>query len=247
VRRFFFLARSVFVMMVRDRAALIGTLLIPLVLLFVLCLVNPGASIGEVSAAAWLTVGVLVMGMLSGAVDGDMAWLTMTRDRGILWRVRASPLPPATLLLAYTGARLVLVLLKAALIVGVGMLVFGVRLQWDGLLPALGLVVLGGAVFLALGQAVAAAAPTAGAATVTANLIFFPVIFTSNLFIAGLPPQLEAITRWNPAYLLVELLRAVLLGVEPGQALWINLVGLLIYGLLGIIVAIRFFQWEPKR
>ncbi|MCU0493490.1 MAG: ABC transporter permease [Chloroflexaceae bacterium] len=247
MRRFFFLARSVLVMMLRDQASFIGTLLIPIVLLLVLGAVNTDARVGAISIAAWLTVGVLVQGMLAGAVDGDMAWLTMTRDRGILWRVRASPLPPATLLLAYTSARLVLVLLKALLIVGTGMLVFGVRLEWSGVLPALGLVLLGGAVFLALGQAVAAAAPSASAASVIANLIFFPLIFTSNLFIAGLPAWVENITRWNPAYMLVDLLRPALLGMEASQAAWINLTGLLLYGVAGIILAVTFFQWEPKR
>lgn len=247
MRRYTFLSRAFFTMMLRDRTAFIGSLLIPLMLLLVLSSVGSGDATRTTSYAAWLTVGVLVQGLLTGALDGDMAWLTSTRDRGILWRMRASPLPPATLLLAYVSARLVLTVAKAALILAVGVAVFGVQLEWSGLVPAAGLVLLGGGVFLVLGQALAAAAPTASAASVIANLLFYPIIFTSNLFIDDLPVWLEQIARWSPASMLVDLLRPALLGMAANQAAWINLAGLLLYGLTGIMLAARFFQWEPKQ
>jgi hypothetical protein len=30
------------------------------------------------------------------------------------------------------------------------------------------------------------------------------------------------------------------------QAAWVNLLGLGLYGLLGLLVAVRFFRWSPR-
>lgn len=247
MRLYWTIARSLLTIMVRDRGALIGTLLIPIVLMVALGTLNSGGTADAVTVAAWLMAGVMVQSVMSSSLDGDMAWLTGMRDRGILWRIRATPLPPSVLVLAYISARLVLVLAQMALITVVAVLIFRVRIEIGTLVPALGILVLGSVVFLLLGQALAAVAPTASAASLYGNLFFFPLIFMSNLFIIGLPENIERFARWSPAYMLVDLLRPALVGATANQAAWINTGGLVGYGLFGMIVTARFFGWEPKR
>jgi ABC-2 type transport system permease protein len=199
-----------------------------------------------VSSASWLMVGIVVQNIVSSGLIGDSNWLAYTRDLGVLRRVRATPLPVITLIGAYVLIRLLLILLQSMLIIAIGILVFGAQITWGGLIPAIIIGICGGAVFLALGQAIAAAAPRATSSNYIAQLIYYPLIFLSNLFIGITVDWLKAIARWSPAYMLVDLLRPALLPMSANQPAWLNLTGLLLYGLVGMILAAHFFRWEPK-
>jgi ABC-2 type transport system permease protein len=235
-------------MAVRDKGTYVANLILPIGLFVLFTALNTGAG-GVAGVAAWLMAGVMVQSIMTSGLETDMTWLANTRERGILLRVRATPLPPGMLVAAYTLVRLLMVMFQTALIVVVGLLVFGVRINEGAILPAIGMVLLGGIVFLALGQAIASAAPTAGAASAIANLIFFPLLFLSNIWISteNLPAVVQNIIRWNPAYMLVDLLRPTLVALPATQAAWINLIGLMCYGTIAMVLAARFFRWEPKR
>jgi hypothetical protein len=47
--------------------------------------------------------------------------------------------------------------------------------------------------------------------------------------------------------MLVDLVRPALVPVPPAQAAWLNALGLLLYGALGLLIAARLFRWEPRR
>jgi len=249
MRRFWILFRSFLLIMLRDKGSLFGNLALPVGLLLLFGTISGNATIGTFTVAAWFMAGVTVQSIMSSGLGSDMAWLTSTRDRGILLRVRATPLPPAMLVGAYVSVRLLLVIAQAAAIVAVAVLVFDVQVTWRSLVPATGIVALGGVVFLLLGQAIAAAAPNANTANTLSNLVFFPLLFLSNLVVLTetFPQWLDNISRWNPAYMLVDLLRPTLIPIEANQAVWVNVAGLICYGLLGLFLAARFFRWEPKR
>lgn len=249
MRRYWILTRSLLMMHLRDRATLFWNLAFPVGLLLLFGTMFGNARAEPASVAAWFMAGIIVQNIMVSGLAGDAAWLTSMRDRGILLRVRATPLPPGTLVGAYVAVRLLLVAAQSALIAAVAVLAFGVRIGWTAVAPAAGLVLLGGIVFLLLGQAIAAAAPNARASNVIANAIFYPLLFLSNLVIltTSFPAWLEKLSRWSPAYLLVDLVRPALTATPAAQAAWVNLAGLLGYGALGLAVAARFFRWEPKR
>jgi ABC-2 type transport system permease protein len=192
--------------------------------------------------------GVLVMNIMTAGLAGDATWLATMRDRGVLLRLRVAPLGVTDLVAAYAVVRLGLVMLQSALIVGAAMLVFGVRPGWSTVIPAMLVTLIGGVVFLLLGQALAAVSPTASAANVLSNMIYFPILFLSNLVIgiAAFPDWLESIAQWTPAAMLVDVLRPILTADQALHAVWINLVGLLVYGMLALVIVARWFRWETR-
>jgi ABC-2 type transport system permease protein len=248
MRRFWIVFRALLTMMVRDRETLVANVILPIGLLLLLgSIFNSTGSEGAINAAEWLLAGILVQNIMTAGFSGDMSWLTSTRDRGILMRVRATPLPTWTLIASYLLVRLLLVLAQSAIITAIAIVALDVEIAWANVAPALAIVLFGSVVFLVLGQAIAAVAPNAQAANAIANIVFFPLLFLSKLVISALPPTLEQISRWNPAYMLVDLLRPALIPIPAMQSTWINLVGLLCYGVIGLWLAARFFRWEPKR
>jgi ABC-2 type transport system permease protein len=196
-----------------------------------------------------LAVGVVSLNVMSSGLIGDSAWLTTMRDQGILQRMRATPLSPALLVVAYSLVRLALILAQSAAIVAVAILTLEARFTWEGLASGLLWAVLGAAVFILLDQALAGVAPNAGAALVIGQAVYVPLMFVSNLSLPSemLPAWLLGLSRWSPALMLVDLVRPALVPVAPLQAAWLNALGLLLYGVLGLAVAARFFRWEPRR
>jgi ABC-2 type transport system permease protein len=246
MRRMLTLTRSLLLINLRNRMTLFWNLVFPIGILLINGMIFAGES---PEAAAWLAVGVVTLNVMSSGLLGDSAWLTNMRDQGILQRMRAAPLPPALLVVAYGLVRLALILAQSAAIVAVAILVFEARFTWDGLTGGLLWTMLGAAVFILLGQALAGVAPSAGAALVIGQAVYFPLMFVSNLFMPSemLPAWLLELSRWSPALMLVDLMRPALVAIPPLQAAWWNALGLLLYGVLGLVIAARFFRWEPRR
>ena len=249
MRRLLVLIRSLLTIELRHPAVLFWNFAFPIGVL----LLN-GAIFGardEVpgTTAAWLTAGIIVLNIMAGALLGDATWLVNVREQGILQRVQATPLPAGALVFAYAVVRLLLVLLQAALIVLVAVLALGARFTPGGLLAAALLALIGAMAFLLIGQALAAVAPSVGVANAVGQVIYFPLMFISNLFlpIEIMPEWLAAVARWTPAFMLVDLLRPAMVDVPAIQAGLLNLLGLALFGAAGLAVAARFFRWQPWR
>ena len=241
MKRFLILTRANMLMNMRNRTTLFWNFAFPIGLIILYGVIWP-------DAISWLTAGIVVLNLMSSGMLGDATRLTDLRERGILRRVRATPLPAAHLIASYVAARLVLLLAQSAAIIGTAALIYGARFSWGGLLAALPLAIVGGLVFLLLGQAIATVAPSTSAAAAIGQAIYFPLMFVSNLFVPleQLPAWLGNTTRWTPAAMLVDMLRPALLPVPAAQPAAINALGLACYGLLALVLAARLFRWEPR-
>jgi len=145
--------------------------------------------------------------------------------------------------------RLLLVLAQCAALLATAALVYGAEFTWSGLVTALPLAIIGGLVFQALGQLISAIAPNSGAAGAIGQVVYFPLMFVSNLFlpIEQLPAWMIRISQWTPATMLVDLIRPALVPVPQQQSTLITLAGLAVYGFAALFLAARWFRWEPQK
>jgi ABC-2 type transport system permease protein len=235
------LAKANMLMNLRNRTTLFWNFAFPVGLILLYGALWP-------SVIAWLTAGIVVLNLMSSGLLGDSTRLTNLRERGILRRVQATPLPTWQLIAAYVLTRLLLVLVQSAVIVATAVLLYGAEFSWGGLLTALPLAAMGGLVFLALGQLISAGASTSGAAGAIGQVVYFPLMFVSNLFvpIEQLPAWLARISTWTPATMLVDLVRPALVPIPARQSTAITLAGLAVYGLVAMVLAARLFRWEPR-
>jgi ABC-2 type transport system permease protein len=242
MKRFLILAKANLLMNLRNRATLFWNFSFPIGLIVLYGVIWP-------DVIGWLAAGIVVLNLMSSGLLGDASRLTELRERGMLRRVRATPLPAWQMIAAYVIARLLLVLAQSAAIVATAVLLYRANFTWGGLAAALPLALVGALVFLLLGQAIAAIAPTAGAAGAIGQAFYFPLMFVSNLFlpIEQLPTWLGNITRWTPATMLVDLVRPTLVPVPAGQPVLFNTIGLAIYGMVALVLAARLFRWEPRQ
>src|SRR5580700_779824 len=176
-----------------------------------------------------------------GSCYGQLAvGLAARRQNGILKRVRATPLPAWAYFIGLLAHCILVSLADIALIVGVGRL-YGVPVPSHWLAIAL---TLGAASFCALGVAVASVISNAEAAPAVAQFVLFPLLFLSGTYLPIHSQLLSRVTGWLPIRPFNEALTGPL--SRHAGADWRHLAILAAWGVIGAIVAVRRFRWDPR-
>jgi len=241
MRRFIIFTKAMFLMHLRSREVLFWNFAFPVFLMLIFGLI-------ERAYINWMTPGIIVLNALSFGLVGSSAMMVEMRDKGILRRLRATPLPALQLLGAYIIVNLLLSLCQAALVLLTGVWLYGMPLSAAGLLLAVPLILAGTLTFLALGQLVGGLAPRAGAATAMGMTLYFGMMFISDLIFpaAQLPGWLQKIVPYLPSTLVAEMVRPALLDATLDPQALAHLALLAVYAVAATLLVARVFRWEPK-
>jgi len=178
---------------------------------------------------------------------GIFAAIPLVADRQnlILKRLAATPLHRWQLVGSNIVMRLLIALVQAVIIVGVGVLFFGVEVTGPWSLSIL-FVSLGAVAFLALGYVIASFAKTEDSANGMTSVVQFPMMFLSGTFfpIEQMPPFLQGIARLIPLTYLSDALRQVMVGGAPFAPLWVCAAVLLGWLVVCFAIAARKFRWQ---
>ena len=193
----------------------------------------------------FLMPGVIGMAIMQlGLFSVAFSFVTMKRE-GVLRRLLATPLNPATLLSAQVVTRLIVVILQTLILTAIAVFLFGAEFAGNFLavLLAAGL---GGAVFLALGFAVSGWARTEQQAAPLANIVSLPMMFLSGVFFSRdvLPGILQTVTDYLPLTFLVEAIRGMTVQGDSIITQWPNFLGMAVWFVIAFIIANRTFRWE---
>lgn len=227
----------------RNPASAFFTFAFPLVFMLILDLVF--ATGGGELALVFYTPAIIAFAIVNASFTTLAMGITIARDDGILKRVHGTPLPTRTYLLARVLHAVAMGLLLTVIVAAFGSVAFGVAIPWANLPMVLLVLIVGGATFSAWGLAIAGLVPSASAAPAVVNAIILPLLFISNTFIRIEEGVLVTIGGLFPVRPFAEMLQALWdprLGTfEPVSLLWIAL-----WGVAGLVVAMRTFTWEPR-
>jgi ABC-2 type transport system permease protein len=171
--------------------------------------------------------------------------VALARDKGILKRLRGTPLPAAAYVSGRIGSAVYLGLLAVAGAFLAGWAVHDVEAPL-GSVPALLVVFLVGIPSLAaLGMTIVALTPDANSVPAVALAIFMPMAFISDILAFGiqLPEVLQTIAWMFPFKHLVYATEAAFATGEVSLGYLAVVLG---WGLAGAVVAIWRFRWEPN-
>jgi ABC-2 type transport system permease protein len=155
------------------------------------------------------------MGVMNASIIGMAVAISRFREQKILRRILATPLAPIRFLSSQIGARLVLSIIQSALILAVGIFLFGAELHGQ-LIWLFVLVTFANLIFLNLGFAAAGRAKNPDAAQGIANAIALPMMFLSGTFFPTdtLPVVVQWIVKFLPLTPLLEAMRRLRRGVR---------------------------------
>jgi ABC-2 type transport system permease protein len=205
--------------------------------------------LGNIRYIQFLVPGMLAFAVISTCYTGLVTGVAINRDEGLLKRVRGTPLPPWVYISARILSAVWFSVISAVVMVLVAVLLFHVEVIGRMLPAAAVTLLLGAACFCALGMAVAAVIPNGEAAPVIANFTFFPVAFVSDLFFptAGAPAWVATVGSIFPVKHFALALGDTFNPLVRGSGFaWGHLGMLVLWGVVGVVVAVRFFRWEPR-
>ncbi len=170
------------------------------------------------------------------------------RERGVLKRIRGTPLPALSYFGGVAANAVTNAALQIAIVILAGKLIFGIG--WPRDWAELIVFVLVGVVCLAaLGVAFAHAIPNFESTAAYVNAVFLPVVFISFYVFdsASAPGFLRQIAEALPLKPLIDgLYGAFVTGRGIGSHLdALAVIGL--WGVFGVFLAVRGFSWEQRR
>ncbi len=246
MRLFWHQLRSEQLVFWRSREAAVFVFLFPLLLFALLTAVYNGHLYGR--PASWaLLAGMLGYGAANTAFAGLALILISRRELGILKRIRATPLPTATYLVAVLCSIMIVFALQAASLFVLGRLLKST--PWPTHLLSLVLALaLGAAAFAGLGLAITGFIRSLEGSSAALNLVVLPMAFLSGSFgtTRHYPRALRAIGDVLPLKYLLDAINAIYL---HGRQLWDKPTAVAVlagWGVFGIAVALRKFRWEPR-
>jgi ABC-2 type transport system permease protein len=183
---------------------------------------------------------IMQMGLFSVAFS-----FVQLKSRGVLRRLQATPILPASFIFAQVFTRLSVSILQTLVLVGLAVVAFDVHLEGNlGVMLLLAL--LGGGVFVSMGFAVSGWARTEDVAAPVANAIALPMMFLSGVFFPrdAMPGPLRAVADFLPLSYLADALRNVAVDGASLWSQWGNVLGLTVWLAVTFFIAVRLFRWE---
>ena len=192
--------------------------------------------------------GIAGMSIMSTTFSALAMNMTFLREQGVLKRMHGTPLPSGAYLSGIAANAVTNAAIQITLVVLAGRLFFGIG--WPKDWVQLFVFVVAGVVCLAaLGVAWSHVIPNFDAAPAYVNIVFLPTIFISGVFydVNNTPAFLRDIAQALPLTHIIDGLSAAMV---TGRALPDNLSALAViavWGVIGIVLAVRGFSWESRR
>jgi len=198
----------------------------------------------ELGYIDFLVPGIVGMTIMQLGIFGVAFGFVQLKRTGALRRLFATPTSPSYFLSAQVLSRLIIGLVQVAILFGVGIW-FGLQMFGDFMTLFL-VVIIGSAIFLALGFGIAGWAKNEDQAAPVANLVSLPMMFLSGVFFPRdvMPDFLAAITAFLPLTYVIEALRANVNEGANMMALGPQLLGMAVWVVISFVIAVRLFRWE---
>jgi ABC-type multidrug transport system permease subunit len=196
----------------------------------------------------YITPGLLGWALASAGMFGASTTLVTWRTKGILRRLRLSPVPIRTVFTARVAVSLLVALVQTAIFLMVASTpFFGLKLAhyWWMAIPT---VLSGALAFLAIGMLIGAWAKTQESAQAITQIVVLPMAFLGGSFfrIDQAPKWLRIVSEIFPLRHLNDgMIKVIARGQGPASVL--PQIGILLaFALVAAVIAVRVFRWEQN-
>lgn len=235
----------------RNPAAAFFALVYPLMFLVIFTSIfrNSDIQFGakRVNEATFYVPAMAALAVITVCFNNIAVAITFQRDSGVLKRTNGTPLPSAS----FFGARILHAVLASVLLVTITAAFRRAFYSADiptgsTLVRMLIMLAIGAAAFCALGLAISSAIPNADASQPIVNAVILPLLFLSGIFIplGNNPPTWMA---WvGRVFPLKHFLAGMQAGFLGSPFHWTDVLVVAAWGVAGLLLAIRYFRWEPR-
>ncbi|MEO6406777.1 MAG: ABC transporter permease [Ferruginibacter sp.] len=235
------LLRSDFLTQWRNRRSVVLILLVPVIILISWKSVVAKLG-GPFVLATCITIGLTAIGLM-----GYSNALARDRDKGVFQRLRVAPIPTSYIMLSRLAVQMAMILLLTAVVFIVGYTELHISLK--PLAYALGLIaaIVGGALYLGLGQMIAGLQKNAETVNATTRLVYFIFIMVGMFGEMGiLGSALKQAVHWSPYGTVKTIVAAALQPDVWNMDTTMALLGTIGYSIIFSVLGIKGFKWNTK-
>ncbi|HXR29982.1 MAG TPA: ABC transporter permease, partial [Solirubrobacterales bacterium] len=235
----------------RNPASVFFTVAFPVILLLIFATVFGDQKVevrGGIETTAYYVPAIITLAVISATMQSLAMSLVIAREDGRLKRGRGTPMPAWVFIAGRVGNSAVVALLMLALIAAIGRAFYGVDIPWGELPQVVVTLLIGAATFCCLGIALTAAIPSQDAAAPIVNALLLPLYFLSGVFIPDdqLPSGVIHFADLFPIRHFFEAFFDVYEAGSGAGLQWDNLAVVGLWGIGGLLLAIRYFRWTPR-
>jgi ABC-2 type transport system permease protein len=189
-----------------------------------------------------ITIGLNAIGLM-----GYTNSIARDRDKGVFQRLRVAPVPSWSIMISRLIVQLAMILIVTSAIFIAGAYYDKIHLTPMGYLVGYGAAFVGGAVYLALGQAIVGLIKNPETVNAVTRLVYFVFIMVGMFGELGmLGKQLGEAVKWSPYGSVKRLL-----GTSMQPSLWNTettyfLLVTIGYTIVFTILGIKWFKWNTK-
>ena len=231
----------------RNVDGLITGIALPVILMLVFVVLFGGAIDTGTAYVTYVVPAVILLTASFGAATVAVSVSTDMKG-GIIDRFRSLPIVPWSVLAGHVGATLVRNLVASAIVIGVAVAI-GFRptagvAEWIVVIGLLSLFIVAIAWFsTAIGLVASSPEAASGASFV---FMFLPYVSSGFVPVETLPDWLQGFATHQPATPMIEAIRALLTGGDPGVSLLLAIVWWAGLALLGFVFAARLFAARTR-
>lgn len=244
----------------RDRDSAIWNFSLPVLLLVIFGSVFGAQQLGaglDITFAQYFVAGMIASGVVYTSFQNLAISIPLEREDGTLKRLRATPMPKTAYFIGKIATVFLIYIGQVTILIVVGVLFFKLQLpstgqQWFtfGWVSVLGLISC-----TLCGLAFSAVPKTARGASAIVSPIVLVLQFTSGVFFlfSDLPTWMQTFASLFPLKWMTQGMRSVFLpeaaaALEVAGSWELGLVALVLAGwcVLGLVLALAFFRWQPR-
>ena len=235
----------------RNPAATFFTVILPLIFLILFTSIFGNGTLENGAQVSTVYVpGILTLAIVSATAVNVAITMTTRRARGVLKRVRGTPIPPPVFILSQSLAGTVIAFVMTLIISLIRWLVYGVSLQFETFPSLVISLIVGAMSFAAIGLAMTTIMSSEAASPAVTNAVFLPLYFISGVFVPNdqVPSWVETVGNLFPVSHLNQALQESFNPFADGPAWpWNHWLVILGWGAFGAAIALTRFRWTPNR
>ena len=242
------LLRADFTVLLRSGRTLLLNFAVPILILVIIGLrttANGGTS--AFSGPGFIIGLALTYGLMASSLIGYSNTIARDREAGVFQRLRVTPAPTWAIMTSRLLVQIIVDLIMTIIVVIIGGIITKTVFSAGQYLLLVCVSILGGAMFLAIAQALVALVRSAAVINAVGRLLYIVFLLLGLLGASGiLGTTIHAIADWSPVGAMINLYAGVL---NLSGWDWTDTNGLIAtagYIIIGAFIGIRWFRWESR-
>lgn len=238
------LLRADFVVLLKNRRAVLVSSILPLYTLFI----ARGAKVQQkLGGSHFLVTVAITISLLALALVGYALAVARDRERGVFQRLRVTPAPTWTIMVSRLLIQLLVSEAIAIAVLIVSKPLNHITFSTGEYLSTLLVVILESAVFLSVAQALVGLVKSASTVNGLASLLNIALFLCAFIGLSGqLGSTFQTFAKWTPVGVVISIFQSTLHQVAWNGHTTLSLMACFGYVIVCGFVGIKWFQWEAR-